>query len=398
VHEASSRAYKEEFVAELSTEVLPVQPSSTSSKPLEKIDEKPPVDDRVVTSKNWRAIAASGKILRADVNEVVAYQFTNPLEKHLAVQVFAILSGQVDKIESWPMRVWRDREVGNYSIGVEGRFPDELISKSILGPMAKLLNELQSFFVLVFKERLLLSGLAKYLRIKDSELGARISKLDWSSRAIRRSGLSVVRERLEKKEYKFLNCTGLGKVVWFDAVTRTLVIDEAYYFSVPPSHLFHAVLVKYWEIKLRYQIFTVVDPIAELWPLVVLFRDFFRTKTPNFEVLKSIEFNGVALRPYLDKINYSKLSYFFDEIKELKQSELLTTYYAMQSHIHRIVVAETLDIVGMVEYLCTIDLLASNRVAIDDLFKASIYFQPLIKFSLQMKFSQEQQDILSKVL
>ena len=398
VQEPPSRAYKEEFVAELPTEVLPNQASSTNSKPLEKIEEKPHIEDRLVTSQNWRVIAASGKILRTDVSEMIACQFANPLEKHLAVQVFAILSGQVDKIESWPMRVWRDREVGNYSIGVEGRFPDELISKSILGPMAKLLNELQSFFVLVFKERLLLSGLAKYLRIKDSELGTRISKLDWSSRAIRRSGLSVVRERLEKKEYKFLNCTGLGKIIWFDAPTRTLVIDEAYYFSVPPSHLFHAVLVKYWEIKLRYQIFTIVDPIADLWPLVVLFRDFFRTKTPNFEVLKSIEFNGVALRPYLDKINYSKLSYFFDEIKELKQSELLTTFYAMQSHIHRIVVAETLDIVGMVEYLCTIDLLASNRVAIDDLFKASIYFQPLIKFSLQMKFNQEQQDVLGKVL
>lgn len=397
-HFISGGAYREEFVGEKNTEILPTANSEESSSKVELAEVKAASEDRSVNSANWRTIAATGKVLRSDVNEIITTSFINPLEKHLAVQVFAILSGQVDKIERWPMRVWRDREVGSYAIGVEGRFPDELISKSILGPMAKLLNELQSFLVLVFKERLLLSGLAKHLKIRESELSSRISKLDWNSRAIRRSGIGIVRERFDRKEYKFLNCTGLGKVVWFDAVTRTLVIDEAYYFSVPPSHLFHAILVKYWEIKLRYQVFTIVDPSAELWPLVVMFRDFFRMKTPNFEVLKAIEFNGVALKPFLDKINYSKLSYYFDEIKELRQAELLTTYYAMQSHIHRIVVAETLDVVGMVEYLCVIDLLASNRVKIDDLFKASIYFQPLIKFSLQMKFNQESPEVLDKAL
>jgi hypothetical protein len=57
----------------------------------------------------------------------------------------------------------------------------------------------------------------------------------------------------------------------------------------------------------------------------------------------------------------------------------------MQSHLYRIVVSETLDIIGLLECITGFDLTAGQLISLADLFKSSPYFQPLFKFVLQLQ-------------
>jgi len=61
----------------------------------------------------------------------------------------------------------------------------------------------------------------------------------------------------------------------------------------------------------------------------------------------------------------------------------------MQSHLYRISAAETLDIVGLLEYLTGFNLLESEGISLHDLFKSSRFFQPLFKFVLQLDAAPE---------
>jgi len=343
----------------------------------------------IIGEHNWQELARSNRLRPGDVSLLLADNFSKSLEQHLAVQVVAILTGQIEKLKAWPMPVWRERNSGNYPIGIGSRYPDSLLSLSLIGPMAKLFMEMNHFLSLVFRERLLVDHIVKHTGRSLDSLQKNLIPLNWNSPIIVRSGITEVRDRFEKRHLEFASLEDLGKDIFFDVRSRQIIFDEGYYHKLPPSHLFHGLMIKFWEVKTKFQIYFLIDPIKELWPLMKLIFDFVADKKFNRETLAATVCNNREIGIYLDKIDFKKISYLMNELGSFKQSDFLKTYFAMQTHLYRIAAAETLDVVGLLEALTSLDLLETPGLTLLDIFKSSPYFQPLFKFILQLKVEDE---------
>lgn len=342
-----------------------------------------------ITASNWRDLARNNLLRPQDLSELWNQESSNSLSHHISVQVVAILTGQVNSLKDWKMPVWRDIRSANYPISVGARYPESQLSPSLVGPMAKIFMELNNFLSLVYRDRLSVSQITENMGISRESFNKLLVPLTWNSPIIVRSGISVVQERFDNRQLSFASLPDLGKNIYFDVKSRQIIFDEGHYHKMPPSHLFHGLLIKFWEIKTKFQIYFLIDPIKELWPIMKLLIDFLSDKKISRDVLAATIYNNRELGEFLEIIDFKKISFLLKEMGTFRQSDFLKTYFAMQSHLYRISSAETLDIVGLLEYLTGFNLIESEGISLNDLFKSSRFFQPLFKFVLQLEAGPE---------
>ncbi len=342
-----------------------------------------------ISASNWRELARSNLLRPQDLSVLWNQKFPNSLDHHVSVQVVAVLTGQIERLKDWHMPVWRNRNSANYPISVGARYPENQLSASLVGPMAKIFMELNHFLSLVYRERLAVNQITSHMGISLDSFNHSLVPLTWNSPIIVRSGISVVRERFDNRQLSFASLPDLGKNIYFDVKSRQIIFDEGYYHKMPPSHLFHGLLIKFWEIKTKFQIYFLLDPIKELWPIVKLLIDFLSDKKITRDVLAATICNNRELGEFLERIDFKKISFHLKEMGTFRQSDFLKTYFAMQSHLYRISAAETLDIVGLLEYLTGLNLIESEGISLHELFKSSRFFQPLFKFVLQLDASPD---------
>lgn len=366
------------------TELLRAAPDSVTG--IQDDPQATSVENRqLISESNWQEMARSNLLRPDDLSDLLNLEFSNPLAHHVSVQVVAILTGQIAQLKDWHMPVWRKRNSSNYLISIEERYPESQLSPSLVGPMAKIFMEMNLFLSLVYRERLLVHHIASHSGISLDKFSQNLVPLTWDSPIMVRSGISAVRERFEKRQITFASLANLGKNIFFDVKSRQIIFDESYYHKMPPSHLFHGLLIKFWEIKTKFQVYFLIDPIKELWPLMKLLIDFLSEKKMSRDTLSATIHNKREIGEFLEKIDFHKLAYHLTELGTFRQSDFLKTYFAMQSHLYRIVVSETLDIIGLLECITGFDLTAGQLISLHDLFKSSPYFQPLFKFVLQLQ-------------
>jgi hypothetical protein len=308
---------------------------------------------------------------------------SNPqLDKHLGLQVISMMTGNSEALKNWPMAVWRNFYYAYYSKEVEPRFPDSAISKNIVTPAAKSIVELNAYFVRAFSKKLVKSGLCNILGVSVNEIENNREKLEWNEGVLDRAGLGLFGDILKSKKYLAYSIKGLSKRIFYDANEKAFYIDKEYYNSVPPSHLLARILEKYWAIRLRYFAFMELHPKLEVKKALLTLND--ELNKSSFSILSKQSYYQKSAAEFISSYGRKEVENLLQPLMKTSSEEITSIQHNFKAHLYKIVLAQTLDFVGVCESLSDRNLIKSPVRNVQELMGLSRYIQPLIRFSLKM--------------
>jgi len=348
------------------------------------------------TRHQWRNAIAENSVNSADVSKLASEDGLSAIERHVALQAYYLMTGQSQAIASLNSPVWRNRNLMDYKFHLGQRFPDHCVSDALLSPLAVFLKEIYPIVVLNNMEKIALNGLAISLGKTEDQVLSSLKAIEWTDNHFIEAGFRHLDDRFKGLGYKVMDCYGIKNKVWIDAQRRWVIFDFEYYKSQPISCLFFAFLSKHWEIKMRFQAFLDSHPTFEVLPLVKAIHQHFlkmygflekdsletrdgKSSLVSFEVLKS----------QLAHVNQDKIRFILKDLRLIEENDFLRTLFAMKAQVHRLCMAESLDLIGLVESISKQDLIEKPTTSILELVGLSKYIQPLLRFVLQMNLEAD---------
>jgi hypothetical protein len=160
-------------------------------------------------------------------------------EHHMAVQTTAVFEDNIQLLEAWPYKVWRQPNDYFYELKWTDRMGRAMFHPGVKSPLARLLKTLHPIVVKQFLSHLNIKGIAERLKIRPNELQKIRKHLDWKDEVIQRSGLRHYVKFLVENNYQIFHFSNLEDRFHFDLEKREIYIDREYYLTAPPTHLFH---------------------------------------------------------------------------------------------------------------------------------------------------------------
>ena len=366
--------------------------SAEVPSPLElKLVPEPPSSLRVqgdsapsLPAIDWRTMLRGRNVGPEIMPQLLGQAFASELEKHVAIQAMALMAGSCEQLSEWHWRVWRyPREYG-YQLSGKERYPSGTSSKILGSHLHKLVTLLAPLLVRAYPEKFNLENVAARLRqtVQQVEKSRRLVK--WDSGILAVVGLSLFKDRLNAHRYHAFHVSGLGKQIFYEGRTRSVHFDEQYWQGRPPSHLFHRILGILRSVRLHYFVPLELDPIRDVMPIV---NDLKSTWEANG--ISRLKFGlGIAknrVSKYLDVVDENQLRPIIDKMGPPQYDHFIKLWDAMNEHLCRLIVAETLDVVGMFETLTDRDLTAPGSLKQGEILQLTPLAPGLFDFISKLK-------------
>ena len=336
---------------------------------------------------DWRNLVLSGNVGPKHVDQVLGQAFASELEKHVAVQCVAILSGEVHKLSGWHWRVWRDSKEFGYPLSGRDRFPDGGTPRGIGGPLHKLVTSLVPMLVKAYPEHYSLERVAERVQVPLVQVEKLRRPLKWDAGMLAVAGLGLYRKRLVSHRYTAFSVPGLGAKLFYDGRNRALHLDEEWWQGRPPSQLFHKILGTLWSVKLNYFVLLELDPIRDVMPIV---NDLRSTWDPSTVAKVKLAFGMARNRVsrLLDTVDQNQVRPLLDKIGVPQYDAMVRVWDAMHQHLFRLLLAETLDMVGLFEMLTDRDLTSQGVLKPGEILQLSPHAGALIEFATRLRFRE----------
>lgn len=329
----------------------------------------------------WQDIVLKGKILVSDIDSILKADISK-IDRHVGLQVLSLLAGSVKHLENYRVDVWRNFRQRNYNLDFKSRFPDSAISKRVISESARAVADLNSFFATAFPKKITLAGLSELLDVSESKILSSRIKVDWSEKSLARTGLESVAESMSASHYVIYGLDGLSQRIFYDAGNRSLYIDFAYYKDKPQSHLFHRLLEVYWSIRLKYYVFLSLAPGEEIVKSIDALSAVIASKKLFSKKIESEQLS--AAKRFIDIKQSQKVEIMLREIKGYSSKDFKVLQSNFRSHLHKIMLAQTLDFVGISEALADRDFLISPPSSVKDYLSSNKHMEPLLSFCLKI--------------
>jgi len=333
---------------------------------------------------DWRTALRSGSIGPDAVPRIFGQAFASELEKHVALQAVALMAGSCDKLTEWHWRVWRyPREYG-YQLSGKERYPSGLSSKILGGHLHRLVTLLSPLLIRAYPEKFNLESLAGRLRMTVQQVEQTRRLVKWDSGILAVVGLSIFRDRLNAHRYHAFHVSGLGKQIFYEGRSRSIHFDEQYWQGRPPSHLFHRILGILRSVRLHYFVPLELDPIRDVMPIVNDLKSTWEASgIGRLKYGLGISKNRVS--KYLDVVDENQLRPIIEKMGTPQYDSFIKLWDAMNEHLCRLIMAETLDIIGMFETLTDRDLTAAGALKPGEILQLSPLAPGLFDFLTKLK-------------
>ncbi len=342
---------------------------------------EPSIQD--VNAHDWRATIMALNVSRKHAVKTLDQAFATKVEKHVAIQAMAVLAGDIQVLNDWQWNVWRDIRKAEYPLSGKDRFPVNGVPTSINSDLHRLLVATIPMLVKLFSGRYGLRHLQKKLGLSSQQLMKARVPLVWDRGLLAKAGFTLYKDRIRKHRFSAYNVTGLGAELFFDGSKRELYLDESYYVRQPTSHLFHRVLGLLWTIKLQYFVPLSLNPTKQILPSLQAIREHLDTK--GLDKLKKVLVGDAQdIGKLLGLVDKSVLRALFAKVPVIQEAELVRLVQDMQAHTYRLLLAETLDVVGLFESICDLDLL-DQKLDAKAIVTKSPHVAGLLEFITQMK-------------
>lgn len=342
----------------------PAATNATSSSQLQTID--------------WRSVVESKEVPPSLTRKLLNQAFANEVEKHVALQSVAVMSGSCAELNNWHWRVWRKPNEFGYKVRGKERFPESEQREILQSSLAKLVLATSPVFVRAYRRRFTVEYLSRKLKVPAESIIQNRQPFGWRDQPTGNCGFIHYADRIKKRGYKLFDLPGLEQKVFYEIQHRTIYIDRRYYSTVPPSHLFHRILNVLWSVQMQYFVPLALNPKKDAFPIVAEIADHFSSK--GMTAIKSRLKGRSDTIKALEGLDQKKLRDLYERVGMPKVEALNQLWFAMQSQVYLIVLAETLDLVGSLESIVNRDFLEPDALQPGEIIRLNPYAQVLIHF------------------
>lgn len=340
-----------------------------------------PVDDVA----DWRAAVLKGDFNSDLTGRLLKQAFASEIEKHLAIQCVALVAGNCDSLVNWHWQVWRNAGEYGYPLSGKERFPSGMSPPILHSTLHKLVLTAAPALVRVFQSRYTLEHVAKKLKISPAAAKKLRRPMAWNEGILRDAGFHLYAAQIKSRGYLMYNLPGLGREIFYEGSTRSLHVDEAHYRKAPPSHLFHRVARILWSIRIHYFVPLALHPTREFMPFLNELGKMFSSASFSRLAVKLGARKGSDLAKRLEGLDLSQLRVLHEKLGRASEEQVAQLWDAMQLHLYRLLVAETLDVIGIFEAILDQNLLRKNAMKHSELYRLSPFAKPMMEFVTKLR-------------
>lgn len=333
---------------------------------------------------DWRAAVIKGDFNAELTANLLSQAFASEIEKHLAIQAVALVAGTCDGLANWHWRVWRNANEFGYPLNGKDRYPAGISPQILHSSLHKLLIAIAPLLVKLYRERFTLDYLSHRAGVTVAALERMRKPMSWQTGLLNEVGFKHYLARIAERNYRAFNLPGLGPEVFYEGGTRSIYLDETYYRRAPPSHLFHRILGILWSVRIHYFVPLALHPMKQVMPVLSELHQYFGAQ--GFSMLKTrFKSRGVSLSKHLNGLDTRQIKSLYEKVGLPTEDVVTQLYDAMKIHINRMLIAETLDLIGVFESLTNKDLLLPGALKHSQIYEMSPYARGLLEFVTKLK-------------
>ncbi len=335
-----------------------------------------------VEAVDWRSAILAGSVTEDLTETLMKQAFANEVEKHLALQCVALIAGNCQLLDAWHWRVWRSSKEYGYQLSGRERFNSEFTSPALQSQLHQFIIACNPLMAKVFRENYTIEHLAKIMGTSTQNIEKAKKQVSWQQGLLNDVGFHLYKDRIEKKGYKAFNLPGLGGNIFFEGPQKSVYFDEAHFQKQPPGVLFHRILSLLWSIRLQYYIPLALNPKKQVLPFLV-------------ELHQKLDIQGISkltekikskspLSKHLASIDLRTLQSLKAKTGVPTEAQVSGLWFAMQEHIFKLILSETLDVVGLLEAILSKDLTVPGALKLKEILVKSPYTKSLLLFATKL--------------
>jgi hypothetical protein len=339
--------------------------------------------EAVEDAEDWRAAVIKGDFNAGLTERLLTQAFASEIEKHLAIQCVAVVAGNCDKLANWHWRVWRKPEEYGYPFVGKDRYPEDGLPQALQSSLYKMIVAASPLLVRVFRERFTTAYLAGKLKLPANGVEGTRKPLPWNDGLLGAANFRPYADLIAERRYQVFHLSGLGASLFYEGGARALYLDADYYAKLPPSHVFHRVMGVLWSVRIHTFVPLALSPQKHVLPVLVQMHQFFGAQ--GLSKIKSKLTAGSAVAKVLGKMDTRQLRSLHEKVGLPTEEQLNQVWDGMRQHLLRLMLAETLDVVGIVETLLAKDVTRPNAMKHSEVFAASPQAKALLEFATKLR-------------
>lgn len=348
--------------------------------------------DKLVS--DWKGAVRSGSYTPGMTQKIMNTAFERRLEKHVAIQCFALLSGEIDSLDSWSPKVWRDPSSSNYSFDAQSRMNRKHRHPLISGTLHKILSLLSPIMIRVYQDRFSIPHIAKRAGISPQELIDARMPLPWSDIYFVDIGIARFKDQLVEEGFTVFSLGGLGSKLYFDYGNRALYFDGAFYKGKSMSFIFHRILVVLRAVTLGFYPVLKLNPTRHIVPFLREVNEVLRTRGDKgiaAAVRNAILKPENPLKDELKTVNKARLLGLYSRLGELSENRITDLQRVLWTELYKLQLAESLDVIGLIESIVGQDFVETSPKP-KEILRLSKFVRPLLEqaTNLELDFLQDQ--------
>ncbi|MEZ4742275.1 MAG: hypothetical protein R3B45_07495 [Bdellovibrionota bacterium] len=329
---------------------------------------------------DWKSMISNPETSASAFDTILENKTLSDVDKHIALQISAIKTDSIQKLDSWKWQSWRNLETCEYSLSGSDRYPYGELSDIFRSPIYKLIMAIVPVMIQVYKNRFTHANILNFMKINASDFERKLKLISWEDPILKRSGLYLFKEVFITQKQKIFSLNGLGKNIFFDAIKRIYFFDHTYYEKVPPSHLLHRMLSLSWAIRKQFFAPLQLNIHTEV---ITLMREiekiYFSTGTNKIK--KIIGVSTTPIEKLVQSSNPLGIENAYRLVGPVSESSLTRLWYEMNLVTQQLQLSDTMDLVGLCESILDLDL---TKKSIDQsvIVNSNKNINDLIKFAL----------------
>ena len=334
---------------------------------------------------DWRKTVNTLSYSKGMTKKLLDQAFEYEIEKHVALQCFAVISSEAGILKNWHLPVWRRRDAANYAYEAEGRLGGPLFKSLRKSNLHELIRLTEPVMEQVFYKRFDLSRVAAMANMDMAQVKVKREILSPLEGFPGDAGLGVYQRIFAEGGYRFYHLPGLAKKVFYHNAERGLYFDLDYYRQLPSSIFFHRVMLLFQAVKWGYHGTSVLDPARHIEPLLNHIKLLLgHGKGGGLEGLKQkIQMGQDPVVKALHLVDKTVLADLVVKVGTIDMARVRQVQDAVWRELYSIQFAETLDLFGICESVLSRDL-TTKQYKPGELLKKAPRILPLLELATRL--------------
>jgi hypothetical protein len=339
------------------------QNTHTGSRHVLSVDDKDNLADNTFEetpnpNTNWRDFGSNLIAPPGTTARIMKMAFASEIEKHMAVQCTAMMTGETGALESWHWPVWRNADAFDYSLSPTGRINEDNAFRHYGTPLHRLLRLLKPLLLRTYQRRFLIQSKMALLGMPSDFMSVEVNT---KHPAISRGVLRFFDSFAADLKVRFFDTAGLGAEVFFDFRTQAIHFDAKWQMGLPPGVFSYRALEILIQLQRRNAGLTDLDPRSEILPMIDDLRKLLMA-TGIAKLRVAFGMDHRELNAFLGQVNRDEIVSLMRQTSGITANDIAQLQNEIRLKSLSMILASSLDLIGILESLSGRDLCGTGAL------------------------------------